>query len=543
MNFGNANLANIFLNMMMRKITIPKDYHGQVDAIKLMLTDDMTGLVDSLGDFAVQSASVKYNIDTDSEELNKQLKKWLKNINSEFAGKLPRGINALAKEYFKERWKSSSFPILKILEWGKIDDLVVPTKMAFVDGGSVYSKDLKETETLKQIGGYDYYLGSEKTEKEKLDKGVIFTRPFCRWFDEYPVPFLIKRGIYHNWKLIESIKETQSKVLDQIIPYFLSVKKGTEQLAIDHIKVYDQSELDDIVQQFQEMINEQKRLLGQEQGPPVRVSQFDEEIKHEIPDLNVIMEKDLFASPERGILSGWGFIDIVEATSTSRRESILNPKGFIKEVKTGVEDFRVYILEELVAQIIEKNKTHTKYMAKTFHVTHSPVVAFMTDKFKQECRQLWNAGKLSAQTAVEIVAEVDFETEVYRREQEKKNGIDEIMYPPITQAQEQVTQEQKITPETDENGKPIPDDKRDPNKKREFNQQTIENIKDLLGSPYKNIKALPDNVKELPISRQRSWLKIFNKAYAFYLGKTGSKKEADKLAVQTAWGQIKKEKE
>ena len=55
-----------------------------------------------------------------------------------------------------------------------------------------------------QLINYDYYLG--KAGKNKLNKGVLFSRPYGRWFDKYPTPYLIKRGVYHNWKIIQSIK-------------------------------------------------------------------------------------------------------------------------------------------------------------------------------------------------------------------------------------------------------------------------------------------------------------------------------------------------
>ena len=146
--------------------------------------------------------------------------------------------------------------ILKIPKWENINGINVPTKMFFVDGGSVYSKELKDTDKNIDLIGYEYFLGQEK--EDRLNKGVIITKPYGRWFDEYPNPYLIKRGIYHNWKIIESLKKRETEVLEQIIPYLFLIKSGTEKLATENIKTYSQTELEDKITQFQTLIDELK---------------------------------------------------------------------------------------------------------------------------------------------------------------------------------------------------------------------------------------------------------------------------------------------
>ena len=128
-------LNNIF-SALLRKIVVPEGFHDRVVAVEEMLSDDVSGLVDSLTDFAVNTASVDFTVETDNPELTKILKKWLDNINSPYNGQVPRGIKPLAEEYFKERWKHSSFPILKIPKWENINGINVPTKMFFVDFSS-----------------------------------------------------------------------------------------------------------------------------------------------------------------------------------------------------------------------------------------------------------------------------------------------------------------------------------------------------------------------------------------------------------------------
>ena len=532
------NFMSWIVSSLLRKQIVPSGFHDQVKAVKAMQSDDISGLVDSLTDFSVNSANVDFSIETNNPEFSKILRKWLNTINTFYRGKIPSGVKPLAKEYFKERWKYSSFPVLKIIKWESIDKILVPTRMAFVDGGSIYAEDKETSKALKLIS-YDYYLGNDTKTRQLLDNNTIFSRPYGRWFDEYPIPYLIKRGIYHNWKIIESIKNMETKILDQIIPYMMLVKKGSEALATKNIKVYTNEELDQIITQYQDLATKIESLSDK---TPIRATNFDEEIKHLIPDLKTIFQDELFASAEKNILTGLGFIDIAEAVSSSRRESILNPKVFIEEVRTGVEDFK-QIMKELVLLIIEKNSTHKKYMNTEFYITASPVTAFMTDKFKNQMRLLWERGLLSNQTYCEIVGEIEYITEKARREKEAKNGDEYIMYPHITDNREGVgidivgeepMDKNKKNKKEDKNGKPIPISKVGDPGKYNIGKTT------LITSPYTKLTDLPNNVKKrLNIKKQRIWLKIFNNAYNFYLKKFGDIGKAETLAFRTAWSQVK----
>ena len=538
--------SNFFLSLLYRKIVVPSDYHSQCKVVKEMLTDDVTGLVDSLTDFAVNAASVKFTVETKNVEFNAKLRYWMDNINKDFNGVIPRGIDELAKEYYKERWKASSFPIVKILKWEVWEGLVVPAKMALVDGESIYA-DNKTTEETKAIGDYVYYIGSALDPKEKLGKGIIITKPMSRWFDKYPVPYLIKKGCYHNYKIIKSLKDKQTEILDQIIPYLLLVKKGTENLAVKNIKTYNDDELALIRQQFQDFKDEMAESTGTIKSP-IRTSQFDEEIKHLIPDLSVIFNKDLFAVAERNILAGLGFVDVFESTSSSRRELVLNPKIFVETVKSGVNDFKNHILKELISQIIEKNSAHRKYINQDFFIMNSPITGFQSDDFKNLIKQLYNYGKISAQTAVEMVAETDFETEVYRREKERKDGIEEKMYPQVVQNLEEKGFDTPGAPKKEDgvNGKPIPEEKKNQETKEKYSkstEETLETIEDLTGAPYQDIKDLPPAVKKLKAKERRTWMRAFNSAYYYKLGKTGSTKEAESYAFPVAWAAVNKTKE
>ena len=562
---------NTLLGLLLRKTIVPTTYHDRVNCVQLMLQNDTSGLIDSLTDFMIDAAMVEWSIETESDELNNILRKWLETINLEYEGKVPVGIKALAREYFYERWKNSSFPVLKVTGWKPIKGVKVPNKMFFVDGGSIYSKKKKNVKQLT-ISNYDYYLGSEM--KDKLDKGVLMTRPYGRWFDEYPTPFLIKRGIYENWKILNDLKEKEIQVLEQVLPYLLLIKKGTEALARENIKTYSDQDLTIIKERLEEL---QRKLdeTSTDKKRGIRVTQFDEEIKHLIPDLKAIFDTELFAAAERHILSGLGFIDVVEATSTSRRESILNPKAFIEHIRSGVKDFKEQILQQLLYQIVAQNKGHRKYFSNNtdFYICHSAIKGFMTDNFKQQIQRLWRSGRLSDQTAVELVAETDFRTEVYRRRKETKEGLPLELYPPVSENREDsgIDIPGEKPEDTDENGKPISEDKIDEVEKKEYDigrslvkcpsckyifdmtiekeshmgavkcpkcgkevtQENLVKSKHLEGAPYQTVKNLPPQVKNsLSKDLQSTWMRIFNNAYQQYKNET--------RAFRVAWSVIKK---
>jgi len=538
-----AGETNLFLNnvlsMLLRRILVPSDYHEQVRAVKEMQKDDLTGLVDSLTDFAVDCASVDFRIETDNAQFTKILKNWTERVNIGYKGRIPPGIRELAREYFKERWKYSSFPILKISKWEaskEFGGVILPTKMFFVDGESIYAKDRDEKDENLTLLSYDYYLG--KNENNLLQDNAIFSRPYGRWFDEYPTPYLVKRGVYHNWRIIKSLKEMQTKILDQVIPYILLIKKGTAQLANQQVKTYSNPELQSVLDELKSLKKEMEKHPG---DTPARATNFDEEIKHLIPDLSTIFDVKLFAQAERGILSGLGFVDVIQGISDTRRESILNPKVFVEEVNNGVEDFKNHVLKPLIFMIQEKNRKHKKYMNVEFYVCSSPIAVFQTDDFKNQMRMLWERGQLSNQTYAEVVGEVEYRTERARRQKEAKDGDEYTMYPHIRENREgvgiDIPGEEPIDKDTDKNGKPIPTDKIDDKEKFDVG------ITELITAPYNKVAELPDSVKKkLTPAKQRAWMKIFNNAYRFYMKKFGDAKKAESLAFRTAWSQIKQVK-
>jgi len=524
-----VNYVDWLLNVLSEKIIVPKEFHSRVKDVKELLEDDVSGLVDTLTDFAVDSASKGFAIESNNDNLNEILNKWITEINKDYRGRVPVGLDSLAKEYFKEYWKYSSFPVLKVIDWKAYDGILLPTKMFFVDGGSIYSQQKEDGKKLSLLS-YDYYIGKpQKDGKNKIGDNAIFSRANGRWFDEYPVPFIIKRGIYHNWKIVEDLKKKQVKVLNEVIPYLLWISKQDNSAEGDK---YDDGDLKKVAEDMRDLLEKMKDSTSKTRTP-ARVS-VNEDLKHLIPDLSNLFSIELFAQAERNILAGLGFIDIVEAVTTSRRESILNPKAFIQEVKTGTEDF-ANVLQQLLFMIQEKNEKNKKYMSSKFYINKPYVSIFQTGEFKNQLMLLWRNGQLSDKTYCEIVGEVEFGREKRRREQEAKDGTEVTMYPHITQNNEdKESYQEKLRQEKfediDKRGKPIPDDKTDPTERKEkYDMSKVE----LKGSPYDTIKELPKSVRNnMTLSLQRTFLRVFNEAYKEY----GN----DSKAFRTAWNIIKK---
>jgi len=525
--------STVFLNnlfsLFLKKIIIPDTFKEQAEAIDKMLVDDVTGLVDSLTDFAVQSATVEYGIETDNENLNKILKRWSTQVNKDYKGKIPPGLKSLAKEYFKERWKGASFPVLKITKWGNYDGYELPARMFFVDGKEVKAKS-KSDEDVLTLDSYDYYLGDTENENAKLDSGVIFSRPYGRWFDKYPVPFLIKRGVYHNYRIIHSLKQFGNKILEEVIPYLMLVKKGSSELT-NAGKTYTDAEYKAIYEDIQDLLREYKdHRASRDAQTKMRVTDYAEEIKHLIPDLATAFTPKLFEQAEKNILGGLGFIDIVQSASETRREAVINPKGFIEEVRAGVEDFKLLIYQVLLLAM-ERNETSIKYNNSEFIVTSSPVRGLITDKFKQELRLLWKHGQLSNQTYAELVGEIEYSTEKIRRDNELQDGTEILMYPHYTENKENDISplEEKRNKDEDINndGSPMRKDK-DDKEKFDMSQK-----RDLEIAPYNNTKQLPKRVKKnMSADLQKVFLSVVNKALKTY--------ESESRAFRVAWSAIKK---
>ena len=565
---------NYLLSALYRKVIVPNDFHTQAIGIQEIMRNDVTGLVDSLTTFQVQSASVNYEIKTSNDKLNEILKDWLRDINISYNGRLPSGIGALATEYFKERWKGASFPVLKIMEWDDKNDgnILLPVRMAFVDGGSIYSLRTSITQDYVDILGYQYFLGRKRDRKNLLGDNCIFgVRPGCRWFTEYPVPYLIKNGVFYNFKIIQMLRDKQAGILDAVLPYVLQIQKNTDQMATQNHVNYDDEKLKKVADQINELIQRMNdfQFDGQcKSKTPIRVTQHDEKITHLMPDLKVMFTDELLVTPEKAILSGMGFIRVADPLSSLRKETVLNPKAFIEEIKTGIEDFKA-IIRELIIKIQQVNESKIKYMAADFRVMSSPIKGFLTDEFKQTMRSLYDRGLVSKKLTTEIIGEASYEHELEERKIESTRGDDYVMFPPVVTNVEQLGIEYPGNPPVVPNGGKTPvapkdgvgiqsqpanssptgkvgktQDKQGPEAKN-FNKASLVSASIMMASaadsPYGNLSDVPDNVKDIlkTPKKIKTWHKAFNNSYHFYKGKFDDHDKALKLAAKMAWATAK----
>jgi len=504
-------------------VTIPTDYRSQVLAVKKLLGNDESGIVSTLLDFGISSsANVRFSIEVDNQPLYTILNDWLADINGSLLGKIPVGIEALSKEYYRERWKGSSLLVLRTA-WETIDGMSLPTKMWFLDGEDIEVSSNPEVVTL---GDQNYGLITNHKEKKVIalpagkNEKIFVQKPYCSWGVDYPIPFLIQRGLYKNVLLMQNLIKKGETVVAKALEYLLVVKKGTEALAKENRSefIYSDEDLKAVKQQFSQLAEERNK----EKGTPSYITNFDTDIEHLIPDYERILKPALFVPIERRILSGLGLIDIVESSSSSKREGQLNPKPFIGELNSGVQDF-AELMKSVILTIITENKSaHPKYFSskKTLDVRHTPVKAFMTDDYKVMLRSLYDRGVLSKQTFVEVVGETGYNEERDRRLQEEKNDDNEIFYPPVIQNMEQHPNdpEGEAVPDVDKDEKEITPDKQGPEAKN-YNQ-----------SIFATNEALPEDVKVLPQRGQTIWRSIYN---------DNIDNMDESLSAKTAWNGLK----
>ncbi len=464
-------LSDLLSFFQVEAITVPSKYRDQVLGVKRILRDDNSGLINTLLDFAIMSAMVDFKIETDNKSLSTILNKWLGDINSELRGKIPTGLKALSKEYYRERWKGSSNLVLRTFwEEDPKTGLDMPTTLFFVDGEDI--RIHVPDEKFVNLGDETYAIRVSTNEiddiklpVDKENEVVFIQKPYESWGTRYPVPFLIRRGVYRNLKFLALVASKGEYVVSRALEYLMIMKKGTERMAVEGRAelTYSDDDLKQISEDFRTLLMNKKS----EPGTPTYTTNFDTEIEHLIPDYTKAINDAIYSPIERKILAGLGLVDIVEGASSSRRESILNPKPFIGEVNSGVSDFKM-LLEDVVKTFIQRNaKKHPKWASAKIEVQCPPVKTFMDDKFRQMLRSLYDRGGLSKRTFVEVVGDLNYDLEVSRRKEEKENGDDKIMFAPIIQNTGQDPRTGGVAPPKPKDN--VPSDKQGPEKTK-YNQ-------------------------------------------------------------------------
>jgi len=540
MSDGLGGLFPAFLNWLYSTgdIFVPTDFHERCAKIECMLANDVTGVINTILDYSVNSASeAKFKVECANNTIEGLLNLWLDQININIDN-VPTGLQELSKEYYKERWEGSSLCLLRVKNWKSITyegaTINVPTTLWFVNGASVYVE--RPNESNYKIGSDKYYL--DKAKKIALlnsaNEQIIVQKPFSRWFEKYAIPYTIRKGIYKNFRGVEVLQSKSDEVISKVLPYLFTIEKGTAEMFAQGVD-YKDDDLNKVISGFKEAMEQYK---NQKAKTPTIAKSFDTKYDHLIPDLRNIVSEELYRQGYRALLSGLGFVDVIQGLSSTRRESILNPKPFVSEVNAGIGGFKS-ILMELIKLIIKENKIdHRKLFSENneIKIVNSPI-KINVEELMEVIRSGYDRGVISIASYVETLG-FDFDKEKERRQKELDAGDEDLFYPHLIQNREDVPD--RLMP-----AKPKNEKNEDQNKLKntpETKTKTAEVEDELIIAPY-DVNNPPAFLKKYPKGAQEVFIDVFNKSlpkgedYAFpvawsamkrWLKKHGYKKVGDK---------------
>jgi DNA-directed RNA polymerase subunit RPC12/RpoP len=530
-------------------LSVPKEFHEQCVKIKSMFANDVSGVVATLTDYSINSASeAVFKIECSDETVEDLLNFWLQNINVNING-VPSGLQELAKEYYKERWQGSSLCLMKVEGWKKIsignNSINVPTILYFVNGSSVY---------IKREEAKNYKLGSDKFFFDEAFKNpvtppngnIIVNKPFGRWFDQYPSPYTVKKGVLQNWLAIEKLSAKGNQVIQKFIPYLFTLKKGDKDAFLKELMECDDDEVKTAVDNFKTAI---ERYENEGAKVPIAGVTYDQEFSHLIPDLTKILSEELYRQGYRALLSGLGFMTVVQGVGDTRKEETISPKPFIAEVNTGISDFKS-VLIDVIRLIIDENKIdHRKLFSdnKSLKIVNTPIkinVQLMLDAF----RSAYVYGTITIETYQEIL-NIDPEQELERMKKEWSNGLREIYQPHLIQNTEAIedvspTTKKQVEKDNEKTKKQLQKATlvtcKKCNKQIDYLSQPESGIgyikcpecgtnidqegnfakvinepidPNLETAPYKNLDQLPSYIKKMTVKCQETFMATFNEVY------------------------------
>jgi len=536
-----SDFMGLLSQLSLEAITPPTTFSEQVKASRDLLKNDISGFVKPLVDFAITAATrVNFSISTENDTLDDLFNKILKELNSDFVGKVNLGLDPIKRDFFRSWWESGLCVIKTI--WNEEDGLIIPKTAFLVD-----SKSIKIEGEDNKFANYKYYLDDK--ELRNNDFTHIFIYKNCSMYEKYPTPPLISKGVYINTQIKKVIKGLQRSYLDRIIPFLWIILKGEK--TRPELK-YEKEDLEKIKESLEKAIKEFKKDKLNKKIP-IAVSRFD--TKHEFltPDLEKMLSDSITASINKDILAGMGFISVLEGLST-RRDIILNPRPFINNVVDSVLLFKNF-MNDLAYVTAKKNIKHKKYFTNfSYSVSVSPLTAFWNDEDKSIMRLLSDRGLLSIKTSLENF-DIDFNRELKRRSKEAENGSEVIFFPRVLinqEAQEGLLEMQHYDYEAEpekpatKNVKSMLNDTT-PDKQGvdrfdyKFSEKVLELTEHL--APYKDWKSIPlklrRTLRTIRSKRLREiWLTVFNNSWIYY--KESHPDEADSLAARTAWNMVKK---
>jgi len=512
-----------YLKNLKINISVARKFPEQVKQIDNLLANDKTGMVSTIYDFMVHSATVPMKIETKNDTLNNFLQNWQKRIlNRNVNIDIPAGLRELSTQNYMERWRSSMLA-LKVI-WGEErfenqKPWIVPKKMWFLNGGAIITESNGALNTRKfsvKNGKKIITLNNTKTES------IYIRKPFTSWHEDTVVPYLVQKGTIFNALMKNAITQKQADVIDAIMPILLQLKMGNDKLAMIAMNPSEEDfkNLKDKIVDAKEKFETSGSF-----GDIIASLRHDVNLDYLIPDLSKILDEGIVRSTDKNLLSSLGMIEL-QGFSSTRQEAILNPKVLIEEVTDGVMDW-ANLLEDVMIDMMDRNKVnHPNLTNNEIRVIPGNIKAFITDDMRSMLRSLYDRGIVSKQSASEEIGNLDFDVQVERREKETENGLNDIMVPPIIQTLDQKNETKEVEDEDKKPGTPEGDN---------FNQAIVDAYlgkKDKNVAPYENIDVLPENIKNsLPVPAQLIWLNTFNSA----LDETGDAEQT----VKMAWTKVK----
>lgn len=505
-------------------VKVPSKFVDQVEYIDTLLGNDKTGIVSTIYNFMIESATVPMKIETKNESLNDFLQNWQTRIlNRDVNIDIPGGLRALSTENYRERYRSSLLA-LKVV-WGKVKfenqgTWIVPKKMWFVNGGAVVTDSNgtlnSRTYSLRRKGKKPLPLVDKKNES------IFIRKPFTSWHEDEVIPYFVQRGTLFNSLMKDAIIQKQSDVIETILPILLEMRAGSDQLVEAGLNPSEE----DFKKLKNKLIDAKERFEnGGDFGDIIASLRHDVNLNYLIPDLGKVFDEKIVKTTDRNLLSSLGLIEL-QGFGSTRQEAILNPKVLIEEVTDAVLDWSA-LLEDVMIEMLNRNSDKHPTLAKSeIRVIPGTIKAFLTDDMKSMLRSLYDRGTLAKQTIVEDVADMDFEVQVERRTKEDERDLQTILKPPVIQNLEQYTDpeledqgKQPGTPEADNFNNAILEHytKFRKAKKIESSKPGIINTPD----------GLPEDIKKLSEPEQFAYFMTYNCAIE-YNDKTPE--EAHKLA-------------
>lgn len=423
-----------------QKVQVPSTFFGQVDAVDRILKNDRSALIRTLYNFMVNAATVNYEFETGNENLDKRLTTWKENLNIGVSLDIPEGLRSLSEQYFRERWRSS-FLILNI-QFEKVDEWMLPTKMWFADGGQINVSGDPST-----LGGYEYRIGRLETEGKPLanikTKEIIIRKPYNMWYDQWPTPYLVSNGALYHALNKELVLDKQSDLMAEVIPLMFLSKLGNE-LSAKNGELPTPKELKEHETKIKDMQEAYKS--GATGGFNAGTFPYDVDFDQTVPDVSNFMNENLLKPSDRNILSAMGMIEM-EGFAKSRQETILNPKVMVEEVIDAVLDWRD-MLTEVAKKTVEMNKEkHPKSTNNLIRVVPGLIRAFLTNDDKVLIRSAFDRGSIGHEDFLSIMP-FDWKNTMKRRIDERDSGLDEKLYPHVIMNQEQHPNDPDVDPES-----------------------------------------------------------------------------------------------